>query len=207
MGREDRDDMRHRRSSADQPYWPPRTKPIAWGGVLAFVVVLYLGFEWLEAGRPRKASPPNSQPSKAPTTAPPARTIAPLRQPEAAPELPPRLVIKCVGIDGSTSYVDAQEKCAEQLRRREVMAIPRQAETPTAPPSPRPAHAISVQAPPAREPEPAQPVPDNRQACAALDELVNWIDAEARQPLPPWRQDQLRADRKAARDKQFALHC
>lgn len=43
--------------------------------------------------------------------------------------------------------------------------------------------------------------------CGLLDAAVAAYDAEARQPLPGWRQDRLREMRKAARDRQFALRC
>lgn len=43
--------------------------------------------------------------------------------------------------------------------------------------------------------------------CQQLNQQVAHIDSMARQPLPAWRQDQLRAERQAARDRQFALRC
>ena len=43
--------------------------------------------------------------------------------------------------------------------------------------------------------------------CDRLDAQITALDAEARQPLPGWRQDQIRDLRKRARDRQFALRC
>ena len=43
--------------------------------------------------------------------------------------------------------------------------------------------------------------------CAQLEAQITALDAEARQPLPGWRQDQIREVRKTARDRQFALRC
>ena len=43
--------------------------------------------------------------------------------------------------------------------------------------------------------------------CGTLDAAIAAYDAEARQPLPAWRQDRLREMRKAARDRQSSLKC
>lgn len=43
--------------------------------------------------------------------------------------------------------------------------------------------------------------------CAYHDALIRHLDAQARQALPPGEQDRLRSERKAARDRQFALSC
>ena len=43
--------------------------------------------------------------------------------------------------------------------------------------------------------------------CAQRDAQISALDAEARQPLPGWRQDEIRELRKKARDRQFALRC
>jgi hypothetical protein len=43
--------------------------------------------------------------------------------------------------------------------------------------------------------------------CRDLDERIRNLDAQARQPQSAAMQDRLRAQRKQARDRQFALHC
>lgn len=43
--------------------------------------------------------------------------------------------------------------------------------------------------------------------CAYHDARIRHLDAQARQALPPGEQDRLRGERKAARDRQFALRC
>ena len=43
--------------------------------------------------------------------------------------------------------------------------------------------------------------------CAYHDARIRHLDAQARQALPAWEQDRLRSERKAARDRQFALRC
>jgi hypothetical protein len=43
--------------------------------------------------------------------------------------------------------------------------------------------------------------------CASLDAAVRALDAQARQPLAAQMQDWVRAQRKSARDRQFALRC
>lgn len=43
--------------------------------------------------------------------------------------------------------------------------------------------------------------------CKGLNERIRQLDAEARQPLSGLRQDQIRDQRRAARDRQFALRC
>ena len=43
--------------------------------------------------------------------------------------------------------------------------------------------------------------------CRYLDEHIRQLDAWARQPLSAQEQDRVREQRKAARDRQFALHC
>lgn len=48
---------------------------------------------------------------------------------------------------------------------------------------------------------------DPKWACKSLDEEIKSLDAEARRPLSAHRQDDVRAQRKAARDRQFALRC
>ena len=55
-----------------------------------------------------------------------------------------------------------------------------------------------------------QVVQDGRRSsdeCSTLNAVVAAYDAEARQSLPAWRQDQLRELRKAARDRQFSMGC
>ena len=71
------------------------------------------------------------------------------------------------------------------------------------PKSPRPAAAPRS----ASMPTAAAPRPTRAQSCESLKRKIELIDAEARQPLPAWRQDELRNKRKNARDEQFRLRC
>ena len=57
------------------------------------------------------------------------------------------------------------------------------------------------------EQRPSAPSSATSSLCAQLDAQIDALDAEARQPLPGWRQDQIREVRKTARDRQFALRC
>ena len=43
--------------------------------------------------------------------------------------------------------------------------------------------------------------------CKALDSRITELDATARQPLSAQAQDQIRVERRQARDRQFALRC
>lgn len=69
-----------------------------------------------------------------------------------------------------------------------------------------------------RRPAPASAAPSNTAAddsaaqqraaeCRSLDARVNHLDSLARQPQSGPMQDQLRSERKAARDRQFSLRC
>ena len=65
----------------------------------------------------------------------------------------------------------------------------------------------SVQQSTAQVPQRSAASPDKQTECSELNKLIQHIDAQTRQPLPAFEQDQLRGQRKAARDKQFALRC
>jgi len=55
---------------------------------------------------------------------------------------------------------------------------------------------------------PTQNAPVARKAvCDALDARVTRLDGLARQPLPAYEQDRIRAERRSARDRQFELRC
>lgn len=51
------------------------------------------------------------------------------------------------------------------------------------------------------------PARSKQEACDALEKTIANIDAQARQPQSAAMQDRFRADRKEARDQQFALRC
>lgn len=53
----------------------------------------------------------------------------------------------------------------------------------------------------------AQNTSDVLGECASLDARIKWVDAMARQPQDAPMQDWLSNERKAARDRQFRLHC
>jgi hypothetical protein len=49
--------------------------------------------------------------------------------------------------------------------------------------------------------------PMRESECNLLKQQIDQIDAQARQPLPAQYQDELSAQRKKIRSRQFALHC
>lgn len=220
MGLQDRDYMHERRERDDRMVWPQRSEA-SWTRAFIFgaaLLALYFGAVWLDKQmRERQREFPMH------SAAPPVRSPSPhLAQPTPQPVAAPRpqgevrIAVKCVELDGRTSYVASHDECAARARRTEVTVAPtmnvadgmspqqralalRVAEQPVANAAPQQVVAL---------PSPnAHPSPGNRSVCAALDEQVRVLDQYARQPLSAWEQDRIGAERKNARDTQFRLHC
>ena len=135
---------------------------------------------------------------------------SPGRAPVLVPKLSPHVprIAKCLGPQGNFEYTDGA--CRAGLR-------PVKADLPTVNVADgmtqhqrlasQQANQVEAQRVFAREIQVVQSVDRTSDECSTLNAAVAAYDAEARQPLPAWRQDRLRELRKAARDRQFFLRC
>lgn len=172
MGLADRDAMRERRSSGDQPFRPPATRsaslltPILFWIVLCFV--LYLGFSWWEQRQrlPRDrqqagASRPPALPARSRETvvASPSREVQPANSFASQSAGPVR---KCMR-DGATSYSDGN--CMPGARDEVVTGLPA---------------AVPSSLPPA-EPRASGVTPGTIYLCKAYDGGTFWAQAHCNQ--------------------------
>uniref|UniRef100_UPI000D450AF5 hypothetical protein n=1 Tax=unclassified Variovorax TaxID=663243 RepID=UPI000D450AF5 len=182
-------------------------------GALATALGAYLAYE---AWQQDPAHQRNQQ-GKRQATPPASPTAKPLptpqtEQPPLAQTPPPQRIhrfTKCTSPTGATTYSDgacpAGTKASEIAVRPDLnLADGMSDEARRA--SIRDNSAVA-QSMAQHERRVAMNVDDPASACAQLNALVASIDAAARQPLPMVRQDQLREERRQARDRQSALHC
>lgn len=134
---------------------------------------------------------------------------APGLSPSPAPQPRIERITKCLSNAGTASYSDGP--CPAGTRGATVELRP---DSNLADGMSLEARAASAQqnreaaqASAAHERRVAQQVDGTVQACASLEAEIAWLDAAARQPQSAWTQDDLRARRKQARDRQFALRC
>lgn len=221
--------------TAGTPFTPPTSdsptllRVVAW---ICMAIALYLAHGWWQAMQQNEQATARQAPARAemhamprqmalpqavvpPSPAPaPARNSEPTagnhagRRAASAPETTGGTIYLCRAYDGAAFW--AQTHCNQhralidriasvppgmpfqqqvELARREVRMV----QTTLAPP-------------PAVAQAPA-PEDHRRSRCQALDELVARLDAKARQPLSAQEQDSIRAQRRAARDEQYALRC
>lgn len=149
-----------------------------------------------------------------PATAPDAKAPAAredVRQPpvQDPPGQRVQRFAKCTSAGGTTTYSDAP--CPKGTQPGEVRVRPdanladgmsmedRQASMQD--------NSVVAQSIAAHERRVAMNVGDAVSECAQWNALIASIDAQARQPLSAQEQDRLTAQRKQARDRQFALRC
>jgi len=139
------------------------------------------------------------------------RTVPPAPRLSPSPAPQPRIerVTKCLSNAGAASYSDGP--CPAGKRGATVELRPDSNLADGMSPEARAAsvqqNREAAQAMAAHERRVAQQVDGTVSACADIDARIAWLDAAARQPQSAWTQDDLRARRKQARDRQFALRC
>ena len=186
---------------------PPSQRGWPLGAWVALLVALgAAALYWLRGATPPR--PSAAPPAVAPAPAPPAAVPA-AAAPRAAPAVrqpPPSgytQVTRCVA-GGRTTFTDRAE-CppGAQATRLLVQRDLNLADGARLPPA-RP----SRTAPDTVRSPAAVPAADFRRAeCAQLALAIERWDAQARQPQSAQTQDWIAAQRRAARDRQFALRC
>jgi hypothetical protein len=166
----------------------------------------------VERDRPTNAE---REPQNASQHRPAPRTIPAMQEsPRPAPEVnaaPPATagtIYLCKAYSGGTFW--AQSHCSQHQALIDSM-VPVPAGMPFAQQvelaqQQRAELARTLYATPAPTPV-ATPAASNKAECQALDRQVEELDALARQPQSAQVQDRIRGDRKAARDRQFAIRC
>lgn len=195
-------------SSRDRPFSPaPERSIIPWLTSLILITVLlyasYQSITWWHIQPTNNAVKPIAAPP--PTSTPPsAQGLPQASGATPAPEPGTRLITKCV-VQGKTSYGDSN--CATGAVATQVVT--------------KANHNLlqAVRVPPAQtEESPAQStviaqsnlgpnITAMKAECAALDERIKYLDAMARQPQSGQAQDEIRGERKKARDRQFRIPC
>lgn len=221
MGLSDRDYMRERnaevfgkrKSSQNHPFRSTLWMILTW---ITIIFLLYRSFLWLEIYRQAsKEFNPGSEigiPEKTPITN--SRKYVPStneRGPQNAPigsELPTpdtRTVTKCL-LNGQVTFTD--RKCPSGSTNSYVSV--NTANVGTVAPrtfvaaAPQIEQQVVVQQPTVQTNNAASM---HESECNFLKQQIDQIDALARQPLSGQAQDELSAQRKKFRSRQFALHC
>jgi len=143
---------------------------------------------------------------------PPAGEPTPLKGADApaSPAGPAvQVIAKCMGRDGKAIYLDGA--CPGGTVAGSVEIRPDVNVADGMPPEARAAslrdNSQVAQWTAEHERQVAMNVDSSAGECAALEEQIKRLDAAARQPLPAYQQDQIREERKRARDRQFRLRC
>ena len=207
------------RSGASTAAWerslrPSRSTGTVWllVGVVAAAALLYALFSlWPDARPVRDAAVRQDSPA---AVAPPVIAPAPRqdarRRPEADTPRRTQRFAKCISAAGAITYSDGL--CPADASATEVAVNPdlnladgMSDEARLA--SMRDNRALARSAV-EHERRVAMNVDRSTSAeCAQLKALIEAIDAAARQPLPAFRQDQLKDERRRAHDRRFALRC
>ena len=192
--------------------WERSLRPAKTSGWLAgcLMVVGILAIAWV-ATKPTMFQKAARQPNAthvAPVTAPetPSRQVDPVVAPQ--PDRRTQRITKCIGPQGTSGYTDGVCPTGSRSVIAELPAISvADGMTQDQRLASQQANRIEAQHVLVHELQVAQNVDRTSNECGMLNAAVAAYDAEARQPLPAWRQDRLREMRKAARDRQFSLRC
>ncbi len=192
---------------------PSRSVGAVWllVGVVAAAALLYAVFSlWPDARQMRDAAVRQGAPATAPALIAPAPQQDARRRPEAEASQRTQRFAKCISAAGAITYSDGH--CPAGTRATEVAVNPdlnladgMSDEARLASMQNNRAIAQSVVE---HERRVAMNVDRSKSPeCAQLKALIEAIDAAARQPLPAFRQDQLKDERRRAHDRRFALRC
>lgn len=177
-------------------------------GLLAALALL-LSQGWFRADDSARRGPPDPAAGRVSPAAPSVPLPPSSAVPASSPQPRIERITKCVNSAGAASYSDGP--CPAGLRSATVELRPDSNLADGMSPQAREASSQqnreAAQARAAHERRVAMQVDGAVSACASLEAEIAWLDAAARQPQSAGTQDDLRARRKQARDRQFALRC
>lgn len=192
--------------------WERRLRPrraSGWRlGTLLVMGVLVVAWVAIKPVNPREALKKFKLTNVAPATEPtaPSLGLAPALKPQPSPQVPG--ITKCLGPQGVLEYTDGACRAGLRPIKADLPAVNvADGMTPHQRLASQQANQVEAQRVFAQEIQVVQSVGRTSDECSTLNAAVAAYDAEARQPLPAWRQDRLREMRKAARDRQFSLRC
>lgn len=192
--------------------WERRLRPRRASGwrlsTLLVMGVLVVAWVAIKPANPREALKKFKVTNVAPATelTEPSLGLAPVLKPQPNPQVPG--ITKCLGPQGVLEYTDGACRAGLRPVRADLPAVNvADGMTPHQRLASQQANQVEAQRVLAQEIQVVQSVGRTSDECSTLDAAVAAYDAEARQPLPAWRQDRLRELRKAARDRQFSLRC
>ena len=177
-------------------------------GTLLVMSVLVVAWVAIRPSNPRESFKKFKVTNVAPATESikPSLVLAPL--PEPLPSLQVPGITKCLGPQGALEYTDGACRAGLRPVKADLPAV-NVADGMTLHQrlASQQANQVEAQHVATQEIQVVQSVGRANDECNTLNAAVAAYDAEARQPLPAWRQDRLRELRKAARDRQFSLRC
>ena len=136
----------------------------------------------------------------------PSQALAPALAPQPDSEVSG--ITKCLGPQGVLEYTDGACRAGLRPVKADLPAVNViDGMTQYQRLASQQANQVEAQRVLAQEIQVVQSVGRTSEECNTLNAAVAAYDAEARQPLPAWRQDRLREMRKVARDRQFTLKC
>lgn len=220
MGLDDRDYMHQRRDAVTPWERSLRPRQPAYGWVLPLTVwlaVLVAGYaiaeRWLERREQQRVQRQPARAIVAPSARPPV--VAPAAPPatpttQTAPTYRTEQFTKCVSSDGRAGYSDGP--CPPGSRATTVNVQPDVNLADGMSPEARAASlrnnsALAIEQQQLAERQVARSAGNSASECGQLNALITSIDAAARQPLSGFEQDRLSAEKRRARDRQFALRC
>jgi hypothetical protein len=192
--------------------WERRPRPCKASGwrlgtplVMGILVVAWVA---IKPANPREALKKFKVTNVAPATEPTEHSFgpAPVLKPQPSPQVPG--ITKCLGPQSVLEYTDGACRAGLRPVKADLPAVNvADGMTPYQRLASQQANQVEMQRVFAQEIQAVQSVGRTSDECSTLNAAVAAYDAEARQPLPAWRQDRLREMRKAARDRQFFLKC
>lgn len=192
--------------------WERRLRPpkaSGWRlGTLLVIGVLVVAWVAIKPVNPREALEKFKVTNVAPATEPAESFsgLAPELKFQPSPQVPG--ITMCLGPEGVVQYTDGACRAGLRPVKADLPAVNVvDGMTPHQRLALQRANQVEAQRVFAQEIQVVQSVGRASDECSTLNAAVAAYDAEARQPLPAWRQDRLRELRKAARDRQFSLRC
>lgn len=197
-------------SARERPFSPaPDRSFMLWLVALLLIIsLMYVGYQhndwWSRSpASATSASPQNPTPPSTHSTS----TQSPTQQQSGlqAPESGTRIVTKCV-VNGKTSYSDGT--CAADALKTQIVTkanhnLMAAVRVPVVTQVPAPVPQLSAVA----QSEQGSDYAAMKAECAALDDYIKSLDAQARRPQSGQMQDWIRIERSNARDRQFRIHC